>query len=94
MLFCVPCADMYECTITAERKTTFSASNHKDKHQTENEACTPFCACACCAVSIFFQPVTSYKIPNDIFQKINFPVQQISYTAQVFLPIWQPPKLS
>ena len=89
-LSCLPCGDKEECTVKAG--TTISAPINHDKHNQETEHCTPFCTCSCCAASIAFQSMTSYKIPKKIFPTTKYPVYNISFSSQVSFSIWQPPK--
>ncbi|MBP7273666.1 MAG: hypothetical protein KA974_07480 [Saprospiraceae bacterium] len=91
-LSCLPCGDKEECTVKAD--TTISAPINHDNHSQDTEHCTPFCACSCCAASVTFPTMASYKIPKRIFPTTKYPVYNISYSSQVSFSIWQPPKLS
>jgi len=49
---CLPCGDGIECNEKAPIE--ISATDNHREHNHESEACTPFCTCSCCAVSIFY----------------------------------------
>jgi hypothetical protein len=94
LLSCIPCADKEEFGKGKDLKTEISPINKQNKHQTENEACTPFCTCSCCAASAFFHPIVHYKIPKRVFHSLTYPSIKDSYSSQSSYFIWQPPKLS
>jgi len=91
-LSCFPCGDSEECAVKDD--TTISSAANHNGHSQDTEHCTPFCTCSCCAVSVSLQTIASYKIPKRVFADKNYPAYEISYTEQISIAIWQPPKLS
>ena len=85
----VPCGDKEDCNEFKQTQT--SHTDHKDDHS--DEACTPFCVCACCASNCivkYFQPVLNQvALVNSVY-----PVHKESKTSAAIISIWQPPKLS
>jgi hypothetical protein len=77
-----PCADALLCTV---------AENHADAESHEEDACSPFCVCACCGVSFLPQTLIEFFTLSNITSKSAF-----IYTAsfgQNFNPSFrQPPK--
>jgi len=79
----VPCGDVRDCNDVAQ---------HEDAGQHQEEACPPFCVCACCG--------TITSIPDKIyFAFVSIPVvtDGISFAEgqplAVSFSIWQPPKI-
>ncbi|WP_093832942.1 DUF6660 family protein [Spirosoma endophyticum] len=92
-----PCAD--EMDSLPEQSSvavlTSAASEPGTSHH-EHDQCTPFCSCACCAVTITVIGCFSYVI-KPVFQSIPASVTSFDYTlihwADPLTAIWQPPKL-
>jgi hypothetical protein len=89
-LGCFPCGDESECSDEAVQIIS-SAANHQG-HQHSEEACTPFCSCACCAVSIFSQPLAAVKNIPVVSSPQKFYYND-SFHSYHFQSIWQPPKM-
>ncbi|ADB42722.1 DUF6660 family protein [Spirosoma linguale] len=93
-----PCADELlfpagQSEIAVLSPTTPS-SNTDRTHQ--NDACTPFCTCACCAATITVAPRSQYALlPSNEIVPIS--VATFSYASAhpltIVTAIWQPPKL-
>ncbi|MGG5576242.1 hypothetical protein ACPDHL_02725 [Myroides sp. C15-4] len=87
-----PCADRYVSSIAAVESVADHVYEAKHKADTP-DACSPFCACVCCAVSV------NISLPSYV---LDAPVQTVR-TAKTIHPypfvenlvyhIWQPPKL-
>jgi hypothetical protein len=93
LLPCVPCMDMDECTGDSATETSSSSTNHDND---ENEACNPFCSCACCG-QVFYpnlQPgkTAAYKPLIDLKYQSLYTCNALS--SDFYGNIWQPPKLS
>ena len=93
LLPCIPCTDKEECTDVS--KTQSIQSSGHQQHQHENEACTPFCTCACCGQTI----VSSFNNNKPSIAKLlaqqkgQTHYNNISTPAHFLGNIWQPPKL-
>jgi hypothetical protein len=89
VLLCMPCKD--NCN-TSQHKTPSTYAAAQDHHHEENDQCSPFCFCACCATSI-----TVVAFPKlEISLQINiekFSVYTSSFVSEVNSSIWQPPKI-
>jgi hypothetical protein len=89
----MPCSDKEDCKYMGNEQTTFSTTDHSD-HDSDTENCSPFCMCACCGQSvtnIFYPAVLNNQTPVSA-QK--FPIYNASFVSEVYLSIWQPPKIS
>jgi len=89
-LLFMPCSD--NCG-TKQHQTSSTYGAAQDHHQEENDQCSPFCFCTCCATSI-----TIVAFPN-----LNIVLQQTieksstltpTFVSEVNSSIWQPPKIS
>jgi hypothetical protein len=85
----MPCNDV-DCA-GGSRAQLASSSQHNPDNQHE-DACSPFCTCACCAN-------VSFKMPQTAVLKAPFPISSknaiyiSTEIVDVSLPIWQPPQL-
>ncbi len=83
----VPCGDKDDCNEIIHNETSQNTGDHQD------ESCTPFCVCSCCAthfVVIPFQEIgTQIAEINSIYT-----VQPESKISSAIIAIWQPPKLA
>lgn len=89
-----PCSDANTCADEKENGIAFvdyEGSGHSDGEQ---DACTPFCVCSCCAAHIqlnysaaasLTMPVHNTKLNTPYFEK------PLLHNAKA---IWQPPKIS
>ena len=92
LLPCIPCSDKEECINDLETQITQSSSHQQ--HQQENEACTPFCSCACCGQTIVSNFNNKLTIAKPLVQqKGQTHYNNISIPDHFFGNIWQPPKL-
>jgi hypothetical protein len=85
----MPCADIVNDMNKKNEKTELANTNHQ--HDDEDN-CSPFCACSCCAsVSInhFITAIIPLP-PNSVTPVSSFLPLNI---AKVVLPVWQPPQL-
>lgn len=87
-----PCADRYVSPINqVESVVDHVVKNQHAAH--ESDACSPFCACVCCAVSMDIM-LTDYTLvvlmQAEIKEKTNLPSP---FVEAVAYHIWQPPKL-
>ena len=89
----MPCNDQDGCTYQGFDQSTSATTGHSD-HDNDGENCPPFCACACCGHSItsIFIGATFYNLVPIVAQ--DFPIYDTSFTSEVYLTIWQPPKIS
>ena len=90
-LGCFPCGDSNECNETRQQKIS-TASQHQ-AHEHQDEACTPFCSCACCAAAAFHQPVAPCKNIAVAFHQLKFHYND-NFHSYDFHSVWPPPKLS
>lgn len=91
-LNCFPCGDGEECNETYEQSISMSAPNADHEH--ESEACSPFCSCACCAATGFYQPVQVAKITPPILHQAKFYYLKDHFNSHSLHAVWQPPRLS
>ena len=86
---CMPCTDCFAMKPGNDRAVITSSHGHQG---TQDDWCSPFCLCSCCAGFAF----TAYSVPLII------PVSAVcvrhsafyhSSIRSVSLPVWQPPQL-
>lgn len=95
ILFCIyflslavmPCGDKEDCNELIHEQTSQNTGDHQD------EVCTPFCACSCCATQFV---VKSFQSVHTQIAEINtiYTVHPESKPSTAVIPIWQPPKIS
>jgi hypothetical protein len=91
ILSILPCTDTGITTNDGKAKTEISKQG-QHKNNTQQDDCSPFCSCTCCAgislnhfiASIHFIPVYKTK-PQAAHLRAN--------VISVALPVWQPPQL-
>ena len=87
-LGCMSCADVG--AVQAVAKTEVQSSNsHETNH---NDACSPFCHCACCAGFSINHFIVKISSPI-IIHRSQYACEFLSSTFNLSLPIWQPPQL-
>lgn len=89
-LFIFPCNDTCNKDNHSAPVTVEQAQDH---HEEENDICSPFCYCACCAVSFI---VANVQMPELV---VNFPPATYdnyssNFSSSFSTSFWQPPKLS
>jgi hypothetical protein len=88
-LAAIPCGDKDDCN--EPNCTTQTAQNQHEDHQ--DEACTPFCVCSCCATHYVNNSATNQIVIASIEVK-SYHDAPTSKVMGAVLPIWQPPKLA
>src|SRR5690554_5376148 len=92
LLDIAPCGDEKDCDLNSEQYTTLiDSSNHTDKPHIE-EACTPFCTCTCCSISIVV--VDASSAISTLIQKTDIAINlATSSPLSAQFSVWQPPKI-
>lgn len=92
LLSCLPCDDAAAITHTP---TTVITAQQPAAHNDgcTNDACSPFCACSCCAGVVLPVPLLRLSPPAIVYFQSPFPAHCVSSLPEVFFPVWQPPKL-
>ena len=90
---CLPCGDSKECDIKKSEAKISATDNHQ-QHKHDTEACTPFCTCSCCAVSIVCTPFSKAQINKAVSHSVKYPIYNVAFNAGAHSSIWQPPKIS
>lgn len=84
----MPCNDVHDGV--KEPVTTIAQA--QDHHQSDNDACSPFCICSCCQG---FAALTT--APETASLSVTISANFISYSEKFIssscASIWQPPKL-
>jgi len=88
-----PCSDPYTCKDELQKgEQMVSVSDHEHSDQ-EQDVCTPFCICSCCAAHIRLSIVSNI----DFDGVIHNTKETIPYIERQVLAdnnhIWQPPKI-
>jgi hypothetical protein len=64
-----------------------------DNQVSDNDHCSPFCICRCCASPVVFQEfIIQFTIFS--FSQKHLSGYTSSYVSSLFTVIWQPPKIS
>jgi hypothetical protein len=89
ILSALPCCETGDCTGKKELSVSvsFADADHGD------EACTPFCACACCSFQ-FSKTCNCIKLKSPEFFAVYHSTEINLQLSEIYLPIWQPPQLS
>jgi len=89
-LIFVPCQDACDSREHQSITTIQSAQEH---HEAENDICSPFCTCNCCASYVLVASVATIStfISSD---DNSFPSYATPFYSAVAADHWQPPKLS
>ncbi|MBK6819564.1 MAG: hypothetical protein IPH78_07780 [Bacteroidetes bacterium] len=89
----MPCSDKDDCKYMSADQSTYTTTDHSD-HDSDTENCSPFCMCACCGQT-FSSSFTNYSLALHVPVSVEkFPLYNASFASEVYLSIWQPPKLS
>jgi hypothetical protein len=93
LLPALPCADSKECK-PADKTVVAAAGCQGQQHQHEDEACSPFCACACCGqvYTSGFQ-LNKSNPTKPATQKQQYFYTSASLSSRYLGTIWQPPKV-
>lgn len=90
---CMPCMDNDECNEPVTVSVSQPADQHN--HQDEEEACAPFCNCACCGhivtSSVHTLKITAVK--PGAAKRLPSYYNSISLSSDHFGNIWQPPRV-
>lgn len=84
----MPCGDKDDCNEVNHAQTA-----QAQDHEHQDEACTPFCVCSCCAAHFL---IKDFQTGIDQVAVINtiYTVLPESKITSAIIPIWQPPKLA
>lgn len=95
VLTCFPCSDTEECTPVQITVTDHPVTTH-DNHRHENESCSPFCVCSCCAAVTVFVPEIYPLFPEikKFETRATYIIGQEQLHSYEDQNIWQPPQLS
>jgi hypothetical protein len=89
-LTCLPCSDARCAMAAAKAKATHAANQSNDEDH--EDACSPFCHCACCAGFSIQHIVSSFHLmaPGKNAGHYSFYTVALKEMASV---VWQPPKI-
>ena len=85
----MPCADVSAFPSKAKQQVSKS---HERGGQQQNDRCTPFCTCTCCA-GFYLQRGLINFVLLDFLSKPTYAAFLSSSIIKVPATIWQPPKL-
>jgi hypothetical protein len=86
----MPCKDTCDSQQHHVITTIESAQEH---HEAENDICSPFCTCNCCASFVVIANVVAI---TTFFPSIDkgFSIYDTPFYSSIIADHWQPPKLS
>lgn len=88
----VPCGDKEDCN-DLKKSELCQTSHEHDEENHEDESCTPFCTCSCCAALFLLADVSNHVKQVAEINSI-YTIHKASPETGAILPIWQPPKIS
>lgn len=90
-LFGVPCSDA--AVVHVETPEVSHAVSHN--HESEDH-CSPFCACACCGVTIAILKINlpTFNVPLQEFGADKQLAKNYITVSNYYGSIWQPPKFN
>jgi len=89
----MPCADNAFANSPEKTKNAMAKHSSPQDHQDEDN-CSPFCTCACCASGFNFS-FLPYRINCAEFSgELNFVEHSSLKVCKISSAIWQPPKIS
>lgn len=89
----IPCNDQQDCDLSLVSQAMGKTTDHSD-HDSDTEHCPPFYQCSCCGISTFFEvtPITLAFTSSVVAENVS--IYSAPTLSEVYLNIWQPPKLS
>lgn len=91
LLSCFPCSDRQQ-EYAHDDTAVVSNSTDQQQHEDGIEHCTPFCVCACCAVSTVSQEPVYYSFQRPLFGKATYTDYETPLFSNIAVSIWQPPR--
>ena len=89
-LIFMPCRDTCDSQKLPSIITIQSAQEH---HEAEDDICSPFCSCNCCASYVVIANIASLHTYFHSADK-DFPIYKSVFYSSISADHWQPPKLS
>ncbi len=86
----LPCNDT--CN-SHQNNTPTSIQQAQDHHQEDNDICSPFCFCSCCATAMTTLYIPTFNVALQS-SKQEFTTFYPQFFTEEYSFIWQPPKLS
>jgi len=92
----MPCKDKEDCKHIHSEHFSNAGEDGSDHsgHDKDIEHCSPFCMCSCCGTSCVYNYSYYKYIPNTPVLANTFTIYKTSFIPEVYLAIWQPPKIS
>ncbi len=87
----MPCADTDNVANDSKAKTALTKLNQQ-RDNPQQDDCSPFCQCSCCAGFCINHFIASIVITTPCGSKIQ-PAFLPAGILDIALPIWQPPQL-
>ena len=86
----MPCKDTCD---SQQHHTITTVQSAQEHHEAENDICSPFCTCNCCAS---FVVIVNVATISTFFQSAvkDFPDYETPFYPTLPADHWQPPKLS
>lgn len=89
-LIFMPCCDNCD---SQEHNTPTAFQTAQEHHQDDNDVCSPFCNCSCCAIHITIVHPTEFTIFPKTGTTAFTPFKQ-SFPTTLAVDCWQPPRLA
>lgn len=88
-----PCSDDQTC-VDEQKAGIVLIANEDHNHATnEQDSCTPFCICSCCAAHIQLNQVANITITNLVHNTQLTTLYQEKPVLNKGSSIWQPPRI-
>ncbi|HNV30916.1 MAG TPA: hypothetical protein PKJ83_17345 [Cyclobacteriaceae bacterium] len=89
-----PCSDRETCIDEKKTGITFVDNGSHDHNTSEQDFCTPFCICACCAAHAQLNTLTSQEFSAFAHNTKQLSLYFENPVSNENHSIWQPPKLA
>jgi len=89
-LACMPCVDEIDHNCTSQTEQSSNQTSDQNHHQ--SNACSPFCVCVCCNVTVVVANFVVNTSPIAFQRKSFVPVYE-NILSNYNHSIWQPPKI-
>ncbi len=95
LLSIVPCSDTHNDCVTKDTQKKEIGTSHHDHNQDQDDNCSPFCTCSCCAMAYTVMNFSQYecKVLKEYTFSEKVAIPEESYHSNYYGNIWQPPKI-
>ena len=86
----MPCKDICD---SQQHNTIATFQSAQEHHEAENDLCSPFCTCNCCASFVVIANAVAISTFLPFVYK-HFPFYETPFYSLITAEYWQPPRLN